>query len=91
VSTSFTVTVQGASAQLADLYQAVQGVGTGTSLSDKVAQAQSYLTAGDVTDTCATLKAFVHQVEAQSGTSIPSGTAAALIADAQRVEAVLSC
>lgn len=91
VSTSFTVTVEGASAQLADLHQAVEGVGPGKSLSDKVAQAQAYPGAGDVAGTCATLGAFVHEVQAQSAKHISSTTASRLVADAQRIRAVLSC
>jgi streptogramin lyase len=91
VTTAFTVTVKGAAAQLADEYQAVQGVGTGTSLADKITQAQAYLAAGDITDTCTTLNAFVNQVRAQSGKSIPAGQASQLIANAQRIQAVLNC
>ena len=70
VSTSFTITVNGAAVQLAGLYQAVQGVGPGTSLADKVHQAESQLASGDVTGTCDTLAAFVREVRAQSGKSI---------------------
>jgi len=91
VSSSFTVIVKGAAAQLADLYQTVQGMGPGTSLADKVALAQSYLAAGDVPDTCGTLGAFVQEVQAQTGHSVPPTTASTLITDAQRIEAVLSC
>jgi YVTN family beta-propeller protein len=91
VSTSFTVTVNGAPAQLDDLYQDVQGVGPGTSLSDKVQQAQSDLAAGDTAGTCGVLGAFIHEVQAQTGKSIPAAVAADLIADAQQIQAVLSC
>jgi hypothetical protein len=90
VTTSFTVTVNGATAQLADLYHAVQGVGPGSSLADKVSQAQSDLAAGDVTDASSTLGAFINEVTAQSGKSIPAGQASALIADARRIQAVLA-
>jgi YVTN family beta-propeller protein len=48
VTTAFTVTVTGAGAELAGLSQAVQGVGPGTSLPDKVSEAQSDLASGDV-------------------------------------------
>ncbi len=40
---TFTVTVRGAPAQLSDLLTAIQGVGPGTSLSDKVTTAQNQL------------------------------------------------
>jgi hypothetical protein len=91
VTVSFTVTVKGAAAQLADLYQAVKVVRQGTSLSRNVAQARSYLASGDVVRTCSALGAFLHKVAAQSGRSIPAATASTLIADAQRIQAVLTC
>ena len=91
VTVSFTVTVKGAAAQLHNLHQAVQGVGPGTSLSDKVTQAQSYLGSGDVSDTCSTLETFIHEVAAQSGKHIPAATASVLITDANRIQAVLAC
>ena len=75
VSVTFTVTVHGAAGQLAALGQAAQGAGPGTSLSDKTAQAQAYLSSGDTHDTCTTLGAFVHEVNAQTGKSIPPATA----------------
>jgi hypothetical protein len=72
---SFTVTIKGAAAQLDDLHQgpSTEWGGPGTSLSDKVTQAQSYLASGDVSDTCSTLGAFRHEMRAQSGKSIPAG------------------
>jgi outer membrane protein assembly factor BamB len=88
---SFTIRVKGAAEQLADLAQAVVGVGPGTSLVDKVRQAQTYLHQQDVADTCATLQQFIDQVRAQSGKSIPPATASALIGDATRIKAVLGC
>lgn len=77
--------------QLADLYQAVQGVGPGASLADKIAQAQSDLASGDISDTCGTLGAFIHEVEAQSGTHIAADTASQLAAEARDIQAVLVC
>jgi hypothetical protein len=91
VSGSFTVTVLGAAGQLASLGQAVQGVGPGTSLEDKITKAQSYLASGNIADACGTLTGFVNEVRAQSGKSIPPAQAAQLIADAQRIQAVLAC
>jgi hypothetical protein len=85
------VTVKDPSAQLEDLSQAVQGVGPGTSLSDKVQSAQSFLASGDIANTCSTLSAFIHEVKAQSGKHIPLAQASQLIADAQRIQAVLTC
>ncbi len=88
---SFTVRVKGATEQLADLLTAVTGVGSGTSLADKVRQAQASLSAHDVADACATIDTFIAQVPAQSGKSIPAGTATHLIADATRIKSVLAC
>ena len=90
-SSKFTVTALGAFAQLAHLARAVKGVGPGTSLAAKVADARSYLASGNVADTCGTLGAFVREVKAQSGKTIPSAAAQDLIADAQRIRAVLAC
>jgi hypothetical protein len=91
VSASFTVTVQGAPQQVGELRAAVQGAGPGASLEAKLALAQSYLAQGDIQLTCSTLASFVHEVDAQAGRSLPPGTAGALAAEAERIEAVLSC
>ena len=91
VSSSFTVTVEGASQQLTDLFSAVQGVGPGSSLSSKVALAQWYVDHGYLAVACSTLGAFVSEVRAQSGKSVPQATAGTLIAGARRIGAVLPC
>jgi hypothetical protein len=88
---SFTVTVKGAAAQLTDLLAAVAGVGPGTSLADKVTLVRGYLAASDLVDGCSTLTAFIKQVSAQSGKSIPPVQAATLIAAAERIKAVVAC
>ena len=85
VSQSFQVVVKGAADQITDLHNAVIGVGPGTSLADRLQQAQSDLAAGDVADACSTLSAFIHEVSARSGKNIPPATASQLIADAQRI------
>ena len=89
VTASFTITVKGAAAQLTDLDQAVQAAGTGTSLADKIAQAQAYLAAGDITDAASTLGAFIGEVKAQTGKSIPAQQASQLITDARRIMAAM--
>jgi hypothetical protein len=91
VTNTFNVHVKGAAEQLADLANAVIGVGPGTSLADKVAAAQAYLAAGDTSDACSTLNAFINEVKAQSSKSIPHDTASSLIASAQQIEAVIGC
>jgi hypothetical protein len=83
--------VPDASELLASLAAAVVDIGPGTSLADKVAQAQNHLAANDVAETCSTLAAFVNEVQAVSGTRIDSARAAALIADAQEIKMLLDC
>jgi hypothetical protein len=91
VTTTFNVHVNGAAEQLSALATETQGLGSGTSVADKIARVQSYLAAGDRVDACNTLGAFINQVRAQSGKQISASTAAALISSAQRIEAVLGC
>jgi hypothetical protein len=88
---SFDVQVKGAAEQLADLRGAVDGVDSGTSLAHKVVAAQAAYTAGDAAGACGILRALLNQLQAQSGKSILAGTGTALIADAIRIRAVLSC
>ena len=83
--------MHGAAAHLTDLRAAVQGVGAGTSLADKVVAAQATYTAGDTPRTCEVLSAFINQVKAQSGKSIDADTATTLITDATRIRTVLGC
>jgi len=87
----FTVTVAGAAEQLSALRAAVQGMGPGTALADKAAAAQAALAAGDRAGACGTLGDFLNLVQAQAGKAIPPATAAALGADAARVQTALGC
>jgi hypothetical protein len=77
--------------RLADLGDAVRGVGPGTSLSDKVEEAQIALGNGDVASTCSILRTVTKQVQAQSGKSIAPNTAGSLAAQAAAVRAMLGC
>ncbi len=89
---SFTVTVKGAAQQLGDLRLAVQGVGPGTSLADKLAAAQAALAAGNSAGACGTLGDFIALVQAQASKSIvPASKAQQLVADATRIQTVLGC
>jgi hypothetical protein len=90
-SLSFLVHVKGAGEQLGDLANAVSGVGPGTSLTDKVADAQAAVRDSRVAAACSTLDAFINQVQALSGKSIPSGTATSLATAGARIRAVLDC
>jgi uncharacterized membrane protein len=85
----FDVYVMGAAEQLANLRDSVIGVGPGTSLQDKIEQAQTALERGAVPDTYRILQAFTLQVRALSGNRIPEETATSLIADATRITKVL--
>ncbi len=90
-TTTFTVVVEDATSQLSDLAQAVDGVGPGASLVDKVHTAQSSLAATNIGDACSVLTAFTNEVDAQAGKTIPGQQAAQLIANAHRIQSVLAC
>jgi len=77
--------------ELADLAAAVNGVGPGTSLADKVSKARAYLTAADVPDTCSTLSSLVHQVAAQTGKKIAPADAEALMTIVEQIGSELGC
>lgn len=85
VSVTFTVTVNGAAAQLAALRQAVDALGYATIPAEFAAIAQQQLAAGHPTLACQTLTQFITDVRLQ----VPASTAAPLIADAERIQAVL--
>jgi hypothetical protein len=86
---SFAVHVKSADEQLADLELAVSGVGPGRSLASKVRAARSSLSLGNAAAGVQSLRAFVQEVEAQSGKTIPADLATTLVASAERVAAVL--
>jgi len=87
VSTSFTVTVEGAAAQLASLYQAVRGYGVYNILALTVSIAQHAVAAGNTHLACQSLSAFSNDARLQ----LPAASAAPLIAAARQIEAVLGC
>ena len=91
VSQSFNLTVLGPAAQLTQLGQAVQGVGSGNSLAAKVEQAQAQLAAGNTAGACATLTAFENEVQAQSGKKLSTAQADQLLAAAQQIQAASGC
>ena len=86
VSARFTVTVKGAAAQLADLFQARDLV-----LKSTVSVAQRELAAGRPRLTCLLPGVFIFEAEAEVPFGIGPGTAATLVADAKRIRAVLGC
>ena len=77
--------------RLAALGTAVQGVGPGTSLADKVAAAQAALAAGDQAGACGALGDFLNLVRAQTGKSIRPAQAVALTATATGIRTQLGC
>ncbi|MCL2395844.1 MAG: cadherin-like domain-containing protein, partial [Acidimicrobiaceae bacterium] len=75
----------------AALLQAVQRVGPGHSLADKVTRAQAYLASGDIAGTCSVFGSFTNEVEAQTGKHIPRATAGQVITLTQEIQTVLGC
>jgi hypothetical protein len=90
-ATSAAVHVKGAAEQLADLADAVTAVGPGRSLAAKVAAIQAYVAANDTAEACATLDAFVNEVNAQTDRKISTAHAASFVSQAQDIEAALGC
>ena len=80
-----------AAEEVKDLLAAVQGVGPGTSLNDKVEVIQGYIGTNNTAKACAAIVSFKNEVRAQTGKSIPTAKAAALQREADRVAAALGC
>jgi len=85
VHATFTVTVVGAAAQLAAVQQAVAGFGFDNIPALLAGIAAQQLAAGHPALACQTLSQFITDVRQQ----VPASTAAPLIADAERIQAVL--
>jgi hypothetical protein len=90
-TTTFTVTVKSALAQLNDLLAYVQTLPPAAGLTAKVQSAITYLQANDLHDTCGTLGAIINQATAKSGKVISAAQANNVIVVAMRIEAVLNC
>ena len=73
------------------LARAVEGVGPGKSLADKVALAQGYYAVQDLQATCAVLTGFLNEVRAQSGKKLTAELASQLTADAQVIVEAIGC
>ena len=91
VSATFKVTVKGAAAQLADLYQAALNTRGGKGLARTVALAERQVAGHHPLLACQTLNLFILEVQLETRWRIPAATAAQLIAAARQVEAVLGC
>ncbi|HET9846985.1 MAG TPA: HYR domain-containing protein [Candidatus Dormibacteraeota bacterium] len=90
---SFNVHVKGAGEQLADLraYVNQNNLGPGKSLTDKLDATIAAFNASDQTTACATLQAFINEVQAQSGKKLLSDQATYLTSAANQIRAVLGC
>ncbi len=86
----FVVHVKGAAEQLADLANAVVDVGPGSSLVNKVRQAEAFLSNLDTASALGELRALIDEVRAQTGKSIPADIAATLTATATRIANVVA-
>ena len=87
----FVIQVLGARDQLAALRTAVTGIGSGTSLADKVTAIQGAVAARDSATACRLLVDLGNQLKAQTGRKLSAATATALRADAARIASVLGC
>jgi len=91
------VTVKGASAQVSDQITLVQSLsGTSamikTSLIDKLNAIQASLNAGQTTDACNQLGAYINQITGLQGKKqISQADATLLINNAKQIRAVLGC
>jgi hypothetical protein len=92
---TFTVTVENASQQVADLLAKVRALvidpATRNNLISLLQNTQASLSKGDTAGACDKLTSFISQVQSQSGKKIAKADADALIVDAQRVKTVLGC
>jgi hypothetical protein len=89
---TLTVTVPSAvNGLLATLLVNVTGVGTGTSLADKVTAVQTALAVPDIATACTIMGNFKSQVAGQSGKQISAPLATQLTADANAIMAAIPC
>ncbi|HET7567119.1 MAG TPA: HYR domain-containing protein [Gaiellaceae bacterium] len=86
---SFTVKVRSPLEMTTLFCPSLKGVGPGSSFYDKCMDAKHYIAIGDTADAIATLKAFKHEVAAQSGKKITAAKAASLTATANAIIAAL--
>ena len=87
---SFDVHVKGASAQLDDQIALVGSIGGG-SFASQLGNVQDSLDRGNAKAACNQLGAYVNHVEAQRGKQLSASLAATLLANAERIRAVIAC
>jgi HYR domain len=95
VTTSFTVTVKGAAAQVSDLTGLVASfnlsTGAQSSFDTQLQAVQSDLQVGNTTQACGDLGAVINHAKAQSGKQLTVSQANQIIAAAKQAQAVLGC
>jgi hypothetical protein len=96
VSTSFTVTVKGAAAQVGDLTSLVNSFhlrpsGAQGSFDVQLQAVQADLQASSTAHACSDLTIFINHAKAQSGKQLTAIQAAQLVTNATQVRAVLGC
>ena len=89
-SASFTVHVKGAAEQITDQIGLVGSRG-GNSFALQLQDARDELAAGDKSDACGTLAAYIQHVKSQSGKQLSASLAATLVSNATRIRAVIGC
>jgi hypothetical protein len=67
----------------------VTGIGSGTSLADKVNTAINYYNAGQTANPCGTLTAVINAANAQNGKSLTQAQTNTVITDVNRIRAVI--
>jgi hypothetical protein len=77
--------------ELTALLKEVTGVGPGTSLADKVVQAQAYNAVSNTQGACAVLTGLVNEVLAQNGKKISQQLDAKIITDTRTIESAIGC
>jgi hypothetical protein len=93
-SASFSVHVNGASEQVADLIALVNSYNLrllGTALHDKLVKVQEFLAANKPKRACERLDSFLAQVKEQRGKRLSIEQADRLTIDARRIKAVIGC
>ena len=95
-SATFHITVLSAQTQVGNLKSTVASLGlpsgTATSLTTKLDAAFAAANAGDVVTACVYLQDFINETQAQAGKKkVSASDAQTLIAEAQRIRAVLAC
>ena len=69
----------------------MQGVGPGSSLTNKVSAARSALASSNTTAACNSLSGLINETQAQSGKKIPTATGDGLITATRRIMNVIPC